>query len=128
MQAKRIDRINQLIKEEISEVLQRELKDPRIGFVTVTEVDVSKDLHHAKVFVSVLGSDEEWRSTIEALESAGGFIRHWLRQHIRLRYIPELAFRPDRSMAHSAHIQRLLEELKARDAHKGLSSAERSGE
>jgi|SRR3990172_1905462 len=122
MQAKRVDRVNQLIKEEISGILQRELKDPRLGFVTVTEVDVSKDLHHAKVFVSVLGSDEEWRSTLEALESASGFIRNWLRQHIRLRYIPELTFRPDRSMAHAAHIQHLLEELKARDAAKDSSS------
>ena len=115
MQAKRIDRINQLIKEEISELLQRGLKDPRLGFVTVTEVDVSKDLHHAKVFVSILGSEDDWRATLDALESASGYIRHWLRENLRLRYIPELAFRPDRSMAHAAHIQELLMRLKSQD-------------
>jgi len=114
VQAKRIDRINQLIREEISSLLRRELKDPRIGFVTITEVDVSKDLHHAKVFVSILGSEEEWRGSLEALDRASGFIRNWLRQNLRLRYIPQLQFRPDRSMAHAAHIQQLLEELKAR--------------
>jgi ribosome-binding factor A len=122
MQAKRIDRVNQLLKEEISGLLQRELKDPRIGFATITEVDVSKDLHHAKVFVSILGSEEEWRSTFEALERASGFIRNWLRQNLRLRYIPDLAFRPDRSMAHAAHIQQLLAELKAREQSEGPTS------
>ena len=116
MQAKRIDRINQLIKEEISGLLQRGLKDPRLGFVTVTEVDVSKDLRHAKVFVSILGSEDDWRGTLEALESASGYVRHWLRQNLRLRYIPELSFRPDRSMAHAAHIQHLLMELKGKNA------------
>ena len=122
MQAKRIDRVNQLLKEEISGLLQRELKDPRIGFATITEVDVSKDLHHAKVFVSILGSEEEWRLTLEALERASGFIRNWLRQNLRLRYIPDLAFRPDRSMAHAAHIQQLLAELRAREQGEGSTS------
>ena len=115
MQGKRIDRINQLIKEEISGLLQRELKDPRLGFVTVTEVEVAKDLRTAKVFVSVFGTEQEWRSSLEALESAKGFIRNWLRQHLTLRIIPTLTFHADRSMAHAATIQSLLAELKARE-------------
>jgi ribosome-binding factor A len=126
MQAKRIDRINQLIKEEISGLLQRGLKDPRLGFVTVTEVDVSKDLRHAKVFVSILGSEDDWRATLEALESASGYIRHWLRQNVRLRYVPELAFRPDRSMAHAAHIQELLMRLKSQDSEDSPAESEDS--
>jgi ribosome-binding factor A len=126
MQAKRIDRVNQLIKEEISGLLQRGLKDPRLGFVTVTEVDVSKDLRHAKVFVSILGSEDDWRATLEALESASGYIRHWLRQNVRLRYIPELAFRPDRSMAHAAHIQELLMRLKSQDSEDSPAESEDS--
>lgn len=113
MQGKRIERVNQLIKEEISALLQRGLKDPRIGFVTVIEVEVSKDLSHAKVYVSILGSEAEWRATLTALESASGFIRHQLRRHLRLRVIPSLLFRPDRSMAHAARIQGLLAELDA---------------
>ncbi|MFQ5828766.1 MAG: 30S ribosome-binding factor RbfA [Candidatus Methylomirabilia bacterium] len=115
MQGKRIDRVNQLIKEEISGLLQRELKDPRLGFVTITDVEVSKDLRTAKVYVSVLGPEEQWRSTLAALESAKGFIRNWLRQHLTLRFTPMLSFRADRSLAHAANIQQLLAELKAKE-------------
>ena len=111
MQGKRLDRVNQLIKEEISTLLQRELKDPRLGFVTVTEVEASQDLRTAKVFVSVLGDDERWRASLAALGSARGFIRNWLRQHLDLRVTPELDFRPDRSMEHAARIQALLRDL-----------------
>jgi len=112
MQGKRLDRVNQLIKEEIGALLHRELKDPRLGFVTVTEVETSKDLRTAKVFVSVLGDDERWRGSLAALGSARGFIRNWLRQHLDLRVTPELDFRPDRSMEHAARIQALLRDLK----------------
>jgi ribosome-binding factor A len=108
MQRKRLDRVNQLLKEEISTLLQRELKDPRLGFVSVTEVEASQDLRTAKVFVSVLGDDEQWTGSLAALASARGFIRNWLRQHLELRVTPELDFRPDRSMEHAAHIQALL--------------------
>jgi ribosome-binding factor A len=112
MQGKRLDRVNQLIKEEVSLLLQRELKDPRLGFVTVTEVDTTKDLRQAKVFVSVLGGDEQWRASMTALTSARGFIRNWLRHHLDLRVTPELVFRPDRSMEHAARIQALLRDLR----------------
>ena len=111
MQGKRLDRVNQLIKEEVSMLLQRELKDPRLGFVTVTEVDTAKDLRLAKVFVSVLGDDEQWKASMAALTSARGFVRNWLRQHLDLRITPEIAFHPDRSMEHAARIQALLKNL-----------------
>ena len=111
MQGKRLDRVNQLIKEEISLVLQRELKDRRLGFVTVTEVETAKDLRLAKVFVSVLGDDTQWAASLAALTHARGFIRHWLRSHLELRVTPELDFRPDRSMAHAARIQELLKRI-----------------
>ena len=75
MQGKRLDRVNQLIKEEVSMLLQRELKDPRLGFVTVTDVETTKDLRQAKIFVSVLGSEEQWRASLQGLASARGFIR-----------------------------------------------------
>jgi len=116
MQAKRLDRVNQLIREEISHLLQRELKDPRLGFVTVTEVAVSKDLRAGKVYVSVLGTEEQWRSSLAALDSARGFIRNWLTPRLRMRSVPQLTFVPDRSMAHAAHIQRVLEELRETEA------------
>jgi ribosome-binding factor A len=112
MQGKRLDRVNQLIKEEVSMLLQRELKDPRLGFVTVTEVEVSKDLRQAKVFVSVLGDDAKWKSSMAALESARGFVRNWLRQHLELRVTPDLEFRPDHSLEHAARIQSLLKQVR----------------
>ena len=96
MQGKRLDRVNQLIKEEISTLLQRELKDPGLGFVTVTAVETSNDLRSAKVFVSVLGGEEQWTASLGALERARGFVRNWLRQHLDLRMTPELTFRADR--------------------------------
>ena len=111
MQGKRLDRVNQLIKEEVSVVLQRELKDPRLGFVSVTGVETSKDLRMAKVFVSVLGGDEQWKASMAALVSARGFVRNWLRQNLELRVTPEIDFRPDHSMEHAARIQSLLKDL-----------------
>jgi ribosome-binding factor A len=114
MQAKRLERVNQLIKEEISMLVQRQLKDPRLGFVTVTEVDTSPDLKHAKVYFSVLGPEEKWAASFKALESARGFVWSWLRRHLDLRTTPELLFRPDRSMEHAAHIQALLADLRSK--------------
>ena len=112
MQGKRLDRVNQLIKEEISTLLQRELKDPRLGFVTVTGVETSKDLRAAKVFVSVLGDAERWKASLAALGSARGFIRNWLRQHLDLRVTPDLDFRPDRSMEHRSEERRVGKECR----------------
>jgi ribosome-binding factor A len=114
MQGKRLERVNQLIKEEISLLLQRELKDPRLGFVTVTEVDVTPDLKQAKVYLSVLGPEERWVSSFQALDSARGFVWNWLRRHLDLRTTPDIVWKPDRSMEHAAHIQSLLADLRSR--------------
>src|SRR3989304_4976814 len=108
MQGKRLERVNQLIKEEISPLVQRELKDPRLGFVTITEVDVTPDLKQAKVFVSVLGPEEKWVSSFKALESARGFMWSWLRKHLDLRVPPQLLFRPDRPRAPPPRMRPLL--------------------
>jgi ribosome-binding factor A len=111
VQGKRLDRVNQLIKEEVSLLLQRELKDPRLGFVTVTDVETTKDLRSAKIYVSVLGTEQQWAASLEGLASARGFIRNWLRDHLRLRTTPVLEFRADRSMEHAAHIQAIFRRL-----------------
>jgi ribosome-binding factor A len=111
VQGKRLDRVNQLVREEISYLIQRELKDPRLGFVTVTAVETSKDLRSARVFVSVLGGDDQWAASFSALTSARGFVHNWLRQHLDLRVTPEIVFRPDHSMEHAARIQHLLRQL-----------------
>lgn len=114
MQGKRLDRVNHLLRQEISLLLQRELKDPGLGFVTVTEVDTSPDLRVAKVFVSVLGDEAQWQASLQALTRARGFIRNWLYHHLDLRVTPELDFRADRSMEHSARIQEILRQLRER--------------
>jgi ribosome-binding factor A len=120
----RLQRVNQLIREEISLLVQRELKDPRLGFVTITEVDVAKDLRSAKVYVSVLGSEDQWKESLQALESARGFIRNWLLPRLRLRAVPHLTFHPDRSMAHAAHIQTVLEGLRTEQRPSGEPGSE----
>lgn len=125
MQGKRLERVNQLLKEEISTLLQRELKDPRLGFVTVTEVDTTADLKQAKVFISVLGSDEQWVKSFKALESARGFIWGWLRRNLDLRVTPDLSFRPDRSMEHAARMQTLLAGLRPSAAAGGADETPR---
>jgi ribosome-binding factor A len=119
MQGKRLDRVNRLLKEEISCLLQHDLKDPGLGFVTVTGVEASKDLRTAKVYVSVLGTEEDWRASLAALERARRFMRNWLLPRLRMRTVPDLTFYPDRSMAHAARIQEVLESLRPPSASDG---------
>ncbi len=105
-----MQRVGELMKQEIAWLLERGLKDPRIGFVTVTEVRVSKDMRHAKVFVSVYGDAAAQESTLEGLRSGKGFMRRELGRRIRLRVVPDLMFILDSSMERGAHIDRLLQE------------------
>ena len=104
----RVEKIQELIKQETSEIIMRELKDPRIGFVTITEVDVSSDLRNAKLYVSILGSDKQIEETWKGLNSSLGFIRRELAHRIRLKFIPDIKFLMDTSLEYSAHIQELL--------------------
>jgi len=109
---RRTERVNDLIQAEISELLKRRVKDPRIGdLVTVTEVATSADLRHAKVFISVMGSEDEKRETLKCLSAASGFLRRELGERLTLRYIPELSFEQDNSIEHGAHVLRLIEQL-----------------
>lgn len=108
---RRTERVNGLLQQVISELLRREVKDPRIsGIVTITEVDVSPDLRRAKVFVSVLGSDEEKAATLQALSAASRFLHRELRSRLTMRRVPELTFIKDDSLAQGARILSLLEE------------------
>ena len=110
---KRSARVSDQIKEEIAEILMRKIKDPRIGFVTVTDVELADDLRNAKVFVSVIGNDRA--ATLKGLESASAFIRTELGRRLRLRFIPELLFRYDDSAERGAHIMELLNEVDDKD-------------
>lgn len=108
---RRTERINDLLREEISDLVRLDVKDPRVGgLVSVTEVDISPDLRHAKVFVSVLGSDEQRRNTLEALRAAAHFLQRELRKRITIRRIPELVFLADESLARGARILSLIDE------------------
>jgi ribosome-binding factor A len=101
---------NRLI-EEVSSMLRRDLKDPRLGFVTVTGAEISRDLKYAKVFVSVLGSEEEKEQTLDALKRASGFIRGEFTRRAHLRVAPELTFQGDVSLARGARIFELLQQI-----------------
>jgi ribosome-binding factor A len=99
------------LKNEISAIIAQEVKDPRVGFATVTEVEVSPDLRHARVLVSVLGSPEEKREAFEALAGATGYIRHLVGARVRLRHTPELSFVYDDSIERGDQMMRLFDEI-----------------
>ena len=111
MSTARARRVAELVKEELAQMLQRGLKDPRVGFVSVTEVEVSSDLSHIKVFFSPYGDEQAKRQTMAGLESARGFIRSELGQRLRLRLTPELEFVADDSIERGARIFSLLREI-----------------
>ncbi len=107
----RVGRVGEQIKKELSQILQTELKDPRIGFITVTGVDVTNDLSQARVYLSVLGRDEQKEETLKALAKGQGFIRSELGRRIRLRHTPELIFKFDTSIEYGSHIEKLLQQI-----------------
>lgn len=109
----RANRLAETLKEEISAMIREDLKDPGIGFVTVTSVEVADDLGHAKVFVSVLGDEQAGKDSIEALKRAAGFIRSEIGKRIRLRHVPEIVFKYDTSIEYGAHIAQLLHRVKS---------------
>ncbi|MBT3921557.1 MAG: 30S ribosome-binding factor RbfA [Nitrospina sp.] len=111
MRFKRSQRIQELILEEISKLVQSGLKDPRIGFTTVTKVEVTDNLKHAKIFISVMGSEKEKTETLDGLNSAKGYIRNTMGKNLYLRYLPELEFRRDDNADHVEKISRILNEL-----------------
>lgn len=107
----RTDRISEEMKKEISAIIQYELKDPRLPqMISVTGVDVTKDLRYAKVYVSVLGSENEKQDAIAGLKSAAGFIRREIGRRIQLRYTPEILFELDNSIERGVYINKLINE------------------
>ncbi len=112
-QHRRADRVAEAIREEVALFLRNDAKDPRISpLVTVTGCEVTRDLRHAKVFVSVMGSDEERKQTFEGLASVASHLRSRVGRALRLRLAPEITFKPDESIAHAARIEDLLAQIK----------------
>src|SRR5699024_5912406 len=103
------------IKKELGEIIGQKLKDPRIGFVTVTDVEVTGDLQQAKIFLTVLGDEDNKEATLEGLQKAKGFIRSEIGARIRLKKTPEIEFEWDDSYEHGARIEKLLHEIHDED-------------
>ena len=111
----RRDKVAEAIKKEVSLIIHDELKDPRLGFVTITGVELSQDLRYAKICFSVLGKEDDHKKTKLALDSALGFIRRLIAQRIRLMFVPEIVFKEDRSSEYSVRIEEVLNEIKELD-------------
>ncbi len=114
--SRRTEQVAEEIQRHISELLIREVQDPRIGFATVTSVEMSADLQHAVVHISIMGSEDEERESLRALQKAAGFMRTQIGRRMRLRHVPQLRFVPDRSAKHAIRISSLLDEVLPTDA------------
>lgn len=113
----RVEKVQELIKQELSTMLIRDVKDPRVHGVTVTSVEVSGDLSYAKVYVSLFGTPKEQEEAWKGLNSCLGFFRSEIAKRISLRVAPILSFHKDTSMAYSSHIEELLHKIKADEEH-----------
>jgi ribosome-binding factor A len=117
MSSTRAERLAELIKVEASDIIQRDLKDPRIGFASITDVVVSPDLRHAKIFVSVLGDDDAKRRTMEGLERARGHVRSALGARMAIRFVPDILFRLDESIERGTRVVALMREVAEEGSH-----------
>ncbi|GAV23492.1 30S ribosome-binding factor RbfA [Carboxydothermus pertinax] len=122
------ERTAQAIKEAVAAIISREVKDPRLGFVSVTKVDLAKDLSQAKIYISVYGNEEAKKNSFLALNSAKGFIKGELASRVKLRVIPELSFVEDLSIEYGARIMEILEGLKPKALDQKKDTGETEGE
>lgn len=112
------NRINEEMRKEISSIIQNDIKDPRLtAMISVTKVDVTKDLRYAKVYISLFGNEDSKKSTLDALKSSVGFIRREIGHRISLRYTPEVIIELDNTIEHGMHIDALLEQIKEKENH-----------
>jgi ribosome-binding factor A len=108
--SRRPQRLALQIQQEVSLMISRDMKDRRVGFVTVTGVRLTPDLRHARIFISMMGSEAEKEESLEALNHATGWVRHELGQRIRMKFLPEIVFQMDTSQEYGEHIDRLIDE------------------
>ena len=112
MSRQRSERVQEALRQEISKILHDEIKDPRIGFLTITKVELTKDLRHAKVYFSVLGDAKDNSKALQGLNSAKGYIKNMVADRISLRFVPEIAFKLDETLRYTQEIYNLLEKIK----------------
>ena len=122
----RQEKIAEAIRQEASIIIHDKLKDPRVGFVTITNVEITHDLRFAKIFFSVLGDEAAYKKTKEALNSSLGYVRKLIAQRLSLRFAPEIAFYEDRSSEYSVRIEEVLNELKEKDGQAKPKKSRRS--
>jgi ribosome-binding factor A len=108
--SRRVEQIGDIIRAELSRLILAEVRDPRVKLASVSNVEMSRDLRHARVRVSVLGTEEERTTCVEALQKARGFLRTRIAAKVQLRHAPELTFQLDRGAEHADHIQHLLDQ------------------
>ena len=108
----RPERVQEALRQEISRIVLGEIKDPRIGFMTITKLELTKDLRYAKVYFSVLGGAKEKALALKGLNSAKGYIKGMIADRIKLRLVPEISFRIDEAIAHTKEIYDLFERIK----------------
>ena len=113
---RRTRQVGELLKEELTDIIRKEMDDPRLGFWSITRVDVTPDLRTARVYISVLGTDEERKATVAAMRSGAGFVRRHLKPRLRMRQIPDLDFRDDRSLEYAASISETLHDLRTEES------------
>jgi ribosome-binding factor A len=109
--SRRPQRLALQIQQEVSLMISRDMKDRRVGFVTVTGVQLTPDLRHARIFISMMGSESEKKESLEALNHATGWVRHELGQRIRMKFLPEVVFQFDTSQEYGEHIDQLIDEI-----------------
>ena len=111
----RVRKIQEFIKQEVSNILLKELKDPRIGFVTVTDAKITGDLREATVYVSLFGDEKKKKDTLTALKSANGYIRSEVGKRLKIRYSPEIQFKEDKSLDYGMKIDKILKDIEKKD-------------
>jgi ribosome-binding factor A len=109
----RAEKVAEGIRREVGSILQNEVRDPRLGFTTITRVELTPDLRFARIFFSVYGDESQWQHTQDGLENASGFIRHALGERLGLRFVPEILFKADHSSEYSIVIEQRLDEINA---------------
>jgi ribosome-binding factor A len=124
----RLHKLNELFKREIGQIIQRDLGNPKLGFATVTHAEISADLTHATVRVSVMGDDNQRRTTLAELNKAAGFIQHLLGQRVTVRSMPRLQFKLDRSLDAVYRVETLLNEIRQQDSSRTAEEPARADE
>jgi ribosome-binding factor A len=128
MTTQRPERVQEAIREEVAKIVQQEIKDPRIGFITITKVELTRDLRFARIYFSILGDPKDKHKALKGLNNAKGYIKGRLADKVKLRFMPDIAFKIDDSFEYTKHIYDLLDKLKKERKEDGPDNQDDKGE